>query len=107
MAQKAKKITKFTNNAMDFPLIITVLLLLAFGIIMVLSASAPTSLAESGNSYSYAIKQGISAVLGIAVMIILSKIDYRIYKKWLWVIYGFCLILLLAVSFMGIGANGA
>ena len=107
MVQKEKKIKAFASNAMDFPLIITVLLLLAFGIIMVLSASAPTSLAESGNSYAYAIKQGISAIIGIVAMIFLSKFDYRIYKKWLWVIYVFCVILLLAVSFIGIGANGA
>lgn len=107
MAQKEKKIKKFGNNAMDFPLIITVLLLLAFGIIIVLSASAPTSLAESGNSYGYATKQGLVAILGIVAMIVLSKIDYRIYKKWMWIIYGFCLILLLAVSFAGAGAGGA
>ncbi len=49
------------NKPMDFILCITVFLLLAMGIIMVLSASAPSSFAESGNSYAYVTKQ---AVLG-------------------------------------------
>ena len=74
---------------------------------MVLSASAPTSLAESGNRYAYAIKQGMSAVIGLVAMIVLSKIDYRMYKKWLWLIYVFCILILIAVSFVGIEANGA
>ena len=52
MQKKAKKISKFANNQFDFILCITVLLLLALGIIMVLSASAPSSLATTGNSYT-------------------------------------------------------
>lgn len=107
MAQKEKKVKPFANNAMDFPIIITVLLLLAFGIIMVLSASAPTSLAESDNSYAYALKQGISAIIGLVAMFFLARLDYRIYKKWIWIIYVFCIVILFAVSFVGVGDNGA
>ena len=50
------------NKPLDFILCITVFLLLAMGIIMVLSASAPSSFAESGNSYTYVTKQ---AALGV------------------------------------------
>ena len=50
----------------DFILCITVLLLLALGIVMVLSASSPAALAESGNSYTYVTKQAISAAIGLA-----------------------------------------
>ena len=39
----------------DFTLCITVTLLLALGIIMVLSASSPSSLAETGSSYTYVV----------------------------------------------------
>ena len=63
----------------DFCSLLSTLLLLSMGLIMLLSASAPTSLSESGNSYKYVIKQGIMALAGLFAMIILSKIDYRVY----------------------------
>lgn len=51
------------SKPFDFILFITVLILLAMGIIMVLSASSPSALSESGNSYSYVTRQAIFAVL--------------------------------------------
>ena len=53
MGKINKKLDSFFNNPIDYTLLITVLLLLALGLIMVLSASSPTALSESGNSYSY------------------------------------------------------
>ena len=44
---KNKKFSSFLENPIDYTLIITVLLLLTVGLIMVLSASSPTSLSES------------------------------------------------------------
>ena len=55
--------------------------MLALGIIMVMSASSPTSLAEEGNSYEYVKTQALSAGLGLIAMFVISKIDYKIYKK--------------------------
>lgn len=75
---------------------------------MLLSASAPTSLAETGdNSYQYVTKQAIVAAVGLVFMIVLSKIDYRIFRKLKWIIYIGCIALLVAVGFIGIGDNGA
>ena len=73
------KSKNFSKEPIDFILLIVVLIMLALGIIMVMSASSPTSLAETGNSYRYVRTQAISAVLGLALMIFISKIDYRIY----------------------------
>ena len=42
MPKKGKKVSSFVNNQFDFVLCITVLILLAMGIIMILSASAPS-----------------------------------------------------------------
>ncbi len=100
---------KETEKQFDFILFITVLLMLSLGIIMVLSASAPSSLAESGNSYSYVKTQGISAVLGIILMLVFSKIDYKIYKRFYKLFYVVSIILLLAVKIpkLGYSANGA
>lgn len=68
-------------NPCDFILCITVALLLSLGIVMVLSASSPSSLSETESSYTYVIKQLQSAILGIVLMIFISRIDYRILKN--------------------------
>lgn len=111
MAQqtKAKKTAKFINNPFDFILCIVVFILLALGIIMVLSASAPSALAEGGEAYQYAGKQLLSAIIGLIAMFFISKIDYHKYKKFYLIIYILsCLILLLVlVPGLGVSAGGA
>ena len=107
MAKKSKKIGLFLNKKFDYSILIVTLLLLSIGLIMLLSASAPTALSEDGNSYKYVIKQGIVAVVGLFAMITLSKIDYRIYKGFKWIIYLGLLALLVAVGFTGTYAGGA
>ena len=79
MQKTNKKMSNFKNQQLDFILCAIIFILLALGIVMVLSASAPSSLAKTGKSYSYAGKQLLSAVLGMIGMYILSKIDYRKY----------------------------
>ena len=109
MQKKVKKISKFANNQLDFILCITVLLLLALGIIMVLSASAPSSLSTTGNSYTYLKKQLFFAVAGLVLMFFLSKVDYRFYKKYYWQIYfvSWLVLLLVAVPGLGYSVKGA
>lgn len=98
MARKAKekKFTFFTKGNIDYFILIVVLLLLAVGLIMVLSASSPSSLSESGNSYKYFKRQAEAAGIGLVLMYIVSKVDYRFYKKFNWIIYiGFVALLIL------------
>ena len=108
MAQK-KIQTKDINNSFDFILFITVLLLLALGIIMVLSASSPSALATTGSSYTYVLKQLLSAAIGIVAMLILSKIDYKVYSKFYKIAYVAAIGVLLLVLVPGLGrtVNGA
>lgn len=98
---------KSNEKPFDFILFITVIILLAMGIIMVLSASSPQALAEDGNSYSYVTRQAIFAVLGIIAMVIISKIDYKIYAKFYKIAYLGSLILLASVKLLGRNAKGA
>ena len=44
--KKVKRFSKFMNNKMDYILFITVLILLSLGVVMVLSASAPSALSS-------------------------------------------------------------
>lgn len=103
MQKKTKKVSNFANNQFDFILCITVLLLLSLGIIMVLSASAPSALSTTGSSYTYVKKQLLFAIAGLFVMFFLSKVDYRFYKKYYWYIYFASWIILLLVVVPGLG----
>ncbi len=107
--KKENKFSSFIDKPFDFILFIVILLLLSIGIIMVLSASAPSALAETGNSYSYVTTQAVSAVLGIILMLVISKIDYRFYKKFYKILYWVSIVLLAIVYIPGVGyaANGA
>lgn len=101
------KIEKDKNKPVDFILCITVLLLLALGIIMVLSASSPSSFSETGSSYTYVKKQAFSAILGLIIMFGLSKINYKIYKHLDKLAYAASIILLAMVPLIGIESGGA
>ena len=105
--KREKTFSSFLNNPIDFTLLITILLLLAIGLIMVLSASSPSALSESGNSYSYFSKQLIFAILGIIAMLFISKIDYRFYQKFYKQAWWVALILLALVLVTGKTVNGA
>lgn len=107
MPTKGKE--KLKEKPLDFILCITLFLLLALGIIMVLSASAPSALSMYSNSYYYVIRQVAYAVVGIILMFIISKIDYRIYKKFYKIAYWVSLIMLSLVIMpvIGSGAKGA
>lgn len=106
MAIKSNKKIEFTNKQFDFILLITVIILLALGLIMVLSASSPSALAENGHdSYVYFRKQGGMAIMGIVAMLIISRIDYRKYKKFQTLAYIGSVVLLFMVLIPGIGSS--
>lgn len=100
-----KKISKEKNNPFDFILFIVVLVLLGMGITMVLSASSPMSLSTTSSSYTFVYKQAIAAVLGITVMLIISKIDYKIYAKFYKIIWIVSIVGLAAVLIPGVGVT--
>ena len=102
-----KKSELILKSPMDFTLLITVFILLGLGIITVLSASSPTALAKTGNSYKYVERQIVSAVIGIISMFGLSKIDYTVWQKKYKVIFAVSILLLLSVSVFGAEEGGA
>lgn len=97
------------EKPVDFILVVTVLIMLALGIVMVLSASSPSALAANGKSYTYVKTQGISAILGLILMAIISKVDYKKYKNLDKIAYVASVLILLAVLIPGVGkdAKGA
>lgn len=98
---------KVSKQPLDFILLITVLLLLALGVVMVLSASSPTALSEDGDSYKYVKRQALFAVVGIVAMLFISKIDYKKYQKLYKLAYLGSFVLLLLVPLIGYEVGGA
>lgn len=73
--------------------------LAAFGAAMVYSASAMIAMKESQSQYTYFYKQFAFTIIGLGVMFVVSKIDYRRYQSE-WFVYGLLavtVILLIAV----------
>ncbi len=105
--KKAGKFSSFLNNPIDFTLLITIIILLGIGLIMVLSASSPSALAETSDSYRFFNRQLIFAVLGMIAMMAISKIDYRFYQKFYKHAWWVALLLLVAVKIVGRTVNGS
>ena len=103
--KKVKTYSSFLNNSIDFTLLIVLLILLALGLTMVLSASSPKSLSDYGTSYHFFIRQLIFALVGLGLMMIISKIDYRFYQKFYKISWIVSVILLVLVLLIGKEVN--
>ena len=85
----------------DRVLFIATLLLVSASIVMVYSASAVVALEKFDQPYFFLIKQALWAVLGLAVLAITMRIDYRTYRNdaFIWSAIAFVVLLLVAVMF--------
>ena len=92
----------------DKVLFIATLLLVALGVVMVYSASAPVALERFGRASRFLITQGMWAVLGIAVLTVVMRIDYRYYREpvFIWTCLGLVAFALVCVYFRA-PVNGA
>ena len=93
----------------DKILLLAVLALLVFGVIMIYSASSVWAEYKFNDPLKYVKHQVLFFIIGILIMIILSKFDYKKYYKYANKILLACFILLILVLIPGIGKvrNGA
>lgn len=98
----------FQKVEVDFILLATVLLILAIGVVMVYSASSYSALNNPSvhDDMYFLKKQGIAAIMGIVVMLVVEKIDYHKIKKATNIII-FITVILLAVVLFCPPVNGA
>ena len=85
----------------DRVLFTTTLLLVCVSIVMVYSASAVLALERFDQPYLFLTKQAMWAVLGVAVLAVAMRIDYRLYRNdtFVWSALGVVCLLLLLVFF--------
>ena len=62
---------------MDLPFLLLTLLLTIMGLVMLFSASFPSANYESGDPAYYLKRQGLFALLGLAAMLAMARIDYH------------------------------
>jgi cell division protein FtsW len=75
--QESRELAK---GPIDLPFFLLVLLLTAIGLVMLFSASFPSAYYKIGKPTYYLTRQGVFAVMGFAVMILVSKINYQRFR---------------------------
>lgn len=96
----APKKTKVVYGPMDTTFLVIVLVLVSLGLIMMFSASYANAFYLKNNSLFYISRQLPFALMGIAVMVVASHVDYRIFKPLSMPLYAVTLVLLVIVLFM-------
>ena len=105
-AQSKLQGIKETVKSVDTQFLAAIYVLLAFGLLMVLSASSPIAYASSAtnhDSFYYFKKQLMWACLGSVAMFVTANYDYKKLKNWAFPVLALSIVLLLLVLVPGIG----
>ena len=106
--RKFNRTLRKTSKYNDFILIFLTLILIVFGVIMVFSASYYSALSKYGDAYHFLIRDGVFAVIGIAAMLGVSRIPYRVLRKFAFpFLAAVVFMLLLLFTPLGKTVNGA
>lgn len=77
---RLKNHDKNGKSSGDYFLVILVLMLVAFGVIAVFSASYYYSLNSTGSAYTFLLKDGFYVCTGLIIMLVLATVDYNRYR---------------------------
>jgi cell division protein FtsW len=82
-------------------LFLTTILLVGMSVVMVYSASAPMALEKYGKASMFLVKQGMWALIGLAMLAVVMRIDYRTYREpvFIWTCLGIVAVALVGVLF--------
>ena len=109
MASLKQKINDIFNSAdqksPDKSLIITIGIIIVFGLSMLLTASSILAYTKFGDSYYYFKHQLIGLSIGLIIFYILSKFDYHNLRKYAFGFLVFSIILLILVFIPGLGMD--
>jgi cell division protein FtsW len=105
--KRVPKTNKVKLQKPDFPLFFFMFALLAFGLIMVLSAGAFTSFKYTDNAFHFVLQQLKWALVGGVCACITMRIPYTFWRKYANMAMAGGIVLLVLVFLNGIIANGA
>ena len=100
LEEEGKELAK---GPIDLPFCLLVLLLMAIGLVMLLSASFPSAYYNTKNNDPtyWFVRQGIFAVMGVAGMLLIGKINYRRFRGIAKSLLYFSIFLLIFVAIPG------
>ena len=103
--EKEQESRELARGPIDLPFCLLVLLLTAIGLVMLLSASFPSAYYETKNNdpMYYFTRQGVFAIMGVAAMFLISKINYQRFRAFAKPLLFFAIILLALVLVPGVG----
>ena len=91
------------RGPLDVPFLLLTLLLTGVGLIMLFSASFPMAYYEGQGAAHYLIRQGVFAAVGIAVMLVVGRINYARYRVTGKYVLAIAIVLLFLVLIPGVG----
>ena len=94
-------------RSVDFLFLLITLVLTAFGLVMVFSASYYSSISINGSPFYYLMRDGMWIVFGIVMLVVGMVVDYSLIRKLAMPILVASIVTLLAVLFIGATSNGA
>ena len=98
---------KNRTEYIDYTFLVIIIILMAFGFVMLYSTSAYMATLKYGNSIYYLKKQMMAAGLGAVLGVIFLKVfDYHILDKLSMLIFGAANVACLAVNFIGTSSHG-
>ncbi|WP_395946912.1 putative lipid II flippase FtsW [Caedibacter taeniospiralis] len=107
--RNSKKVRVRAAIDLDMAFVFLVLGLLAFGWVMVTSASMVNANYDYGNPYFYSARQGFFAILGVIAMIMALLVPTDNYQKIykLWLVIAFVLLIAVLIPHIGREVNGS
>ena len=90
----------------DYSLLFCIIFLTAFGLVMIYSASSYMAQLRYDNASYFMMRQLKIAAAGLAMTIVISKMDYHWYAKFAVLAYGLSYVLMIATSLVGKRVNG-
>src|SRR3990167_7923319 len=101
-----KAILESQKKRLDIPLLLTVAVLVSFGLLMVYDSSAIQGLRDFKDSLYYIRQQLVWVAVGAASVIFFASFNYKKFKVLAIPFFLFSLLLLLAVFIPGLGVSG-
>jgi len=89
----------------DYLMLAAIVALIGYGVAMIHSATCQPGCERWFPPSSWAVRQALTAILGLGILAIVAAIDYRFYRAGAYYLHGVSIILLIVVLVFGRGAE--